>query len=101
MPGMHHSNLSRRNSFHHLPESIRTVPLSACSGLISSTAIHHGLAFVYLADGMSKPPASTPVRSATPNGLGPPGQELVCAFNELRVELVSTLYYVLGNYEDA
>jgi RNA polymerase sigma-70 factor (ECF subfamily) len=26
---------------------------------------------------------------------------LVCAFNEVRTELVSTLYYFLGNYEDA
>jgi RNA polymerase sigma-70 factor (ECF subfamily) len=25
----------------------------------------------------------------------------VCAFNEIRIELVSTLYYMLGNYEDA
>jgi RNA polymerase sigma-70 factor (ECF subfamily) len=41
------------------------------------------------------------VRSASPNGMCPSGEELVCAFNELRIELVSTLYYVLGNYEDA
>jgi RNA polymerase sigma-70 factor (ECF subfamily) len=26
---------------------------------------------------------------------------LVCAFNEMRTELVSTLFFVLGNYEDA
>jgi RNA polymerase sigma-70 factor (ECF subfamily) len=50
---------------------------------------------------MSKPLASTPVRSANPNGLCPTGEDLVCAFNEVRVELVSTLFYVLGNYEDA
>jgi RNA polymerase sigma-70 factor (ECF subfamily) len=33
--------------------------------------------------------------------LCPTGEELVCAFNELRIELVSTLFYILGNYEDA
>jgi len=37
----------------------------------------------------------------TPKGACPTGEELVCAFNELRVELVSTLFYMLGNYEDA
>jgi len=50
---------------------------------------------------MSKPQTSTHVRSPNPNGLCPPGEELVCAFNEMRIELVSTLFYVLGNYEDA
>jgi len=29
------------------------------------------------------------------------GQALVCAFNEMRAELVSTLYFVLGNHDDA
>src|SRR5438132_1866845 len=29
------------------------------------------------------------------------GAAFVCAFNELRAELVSTLYFVLGNQEDA
>jgi RNA polymerase sigma-70 factor (ECF subfamily) len=32
---------------------------------------------------------------------GTSGDELVCAFNDVRTELVSTLYYFLGNYEDA
>lgn len=50
---------------------------------------------------MSKPPATSPVRSIGLKGACPTGEELVCAFNELRVELVSTLFYVLGNYEDA
>ncbi len=44
--------------------------------------------------GISKLPAPSLVCSAT-------GEELVCAFNELRIELVSTLFCVLGNYEDA
>lgn len=50
---------------------------------------------------MSKPPVTTPARSVTLNGMCPTGEELVCAFNAMRLELVSTLYYVLGNYEDA
>ena len=29
------------------------------------------------------------------------GDSLVCAFNDLRAELVSTLFFYLGNYEDA
>jgi RNA polymerase sigma-70 factor, ECF subfamily len=41
------------------------------------------------------------MRSATLDGVCLTGEELVCAFNELRIELVSTLFYVLGNYEDA
>jgi RNA polymerase sigma-70 factor (ECF subfamily) len=50
---------------------------------------------------MSKTPASSPVRSAIPKALCPTEEELLRAFNELRIELVSTLFYVLGNYEDA
>jgi RNA polymerase sigma-70 factor (ECF subfamily) len=52
-------------------------------------------------DDLSKPPASIPLRSATSEGLCPTGEELVCAYNEFRIELVSRLFYVLGNYEDA
>src|SRR5437667_6954426 len=29
------------------------------------------------------------------------GEAFVCAFNEVRAELVSTLFFVLGNHEDA
>jgi RNA polymerase sigma-70 factor, ECF subfamily len=50
---------------------------------------------------MSKPQVSTPVRSDIPNGACPTGDQLVCAFNEVRIELVSTLYFMLGNYADA
>jgi RNA polymerase sigma-70 factor, ECF subfamily len=32
---------------------------------------------------------------------GADGDELVCVFNELRIELVSRLFCVLGNYEEA
>jgi RNA polymerase sigma-70 factor (ECF subfamily) len=32
---------------------------------------------------------------------GTDGDGLVCAFNDLRAELVSTLFFYLGNYEDA
>ena len=52
-------------------------------------------------DGMNKPPTSTRARSPAPEGLCPTGEELVGAYNELRLQLVSTLFYVLGNYEDA
>lgn len=38
---------------------------------------------------------------AAPKTLRPSGEDLVCAFNGARTELVSTLYFVLGNYEDA
>ncbi len=31
----------------------------------------------------------------------PVADELVCAFNEMRTELVSTLYFLLGNFDDA
>ena len=71
----------------------------AMSGTMA--AIRRGYSIVYLTDGMSKPQASSPVRSAIPNGTCPTGEQLVCAFNEVRIELVSTLYYMLGNYEDA
>ena len=64
-------------------------------------AIRRGCRIVYLSDGMSKPQVSTPVRSDIPNGTCPTGDQLVCAFNEVRIELVSTLYYMLGNYADA
>jgi RNA polymerase sigma-70 factor (ECF subfamily) len=32
---------------------------------------------------------------------GTAGEDLVCAFNELRTELISTLYFFLGNHDDA
>jgi RNA polymerase sigma-70 factor (ECF subfamily) len=35
-----------------------------------------------------------------PAGAGP-AEAFVCAFNECRAELVSTLYYLLGNHDDA
>jgi RNA polymerase sigma-70 factor (ECF subfamily) len=50
---------------------------------------------------MSDPEAMTPVRLNSPQDAGAPGDAFVCAFNEWRAELVSTLYYYLGNYEDA
>jgi RNA polymerase sigma-70 factor (ECF subfamily) len=51
---------------------------------------------------MIEPVAGAPVQTpANPQGKGCPGDEFVCAFNEARTELVSTLYFFLGNYEDA
>jgi RNA polymerase sigma-70 factor (ECF subfamily) len=53
---------------------------------------------------MSTPGASQTVRPAV-SGDGapssPPGDVLLCAFNALRDELVSTLMFILGNRDDA
>jgi len=51
---------------------------------------------------MSKPSASAfaPPAAETPPEL-PPGELLLRAFNELRDELVSTLWFLLGNRDDA
>lgn len=49
---------------------------------------------------MSNLAANAPV-SASTDGRAPPADALVCAFNGLRDELVSTLWYLLGNQEDA
>ncbi len=50
---------------------------------------------------MSDPAASTSARSAASTGPIPPEDDLVRTFNEVRAQLVSTLFYMLGNYEDA
>ena len=53
---------------------------------------------------MSTPGTSQTVRqSAGGDGMSsqPPGDLLVCAFNALRDELVSTLMFILGNRDDA
>ncbi|MBY0528126.1 MAG: RNA polymerase sigma factor [Gemmataceae bacterium] len=51
---------------------------------------------------MSKAGASLSVRpTAASDGVVPPADALLRAFNDLRDELVSTLMYMLGNLEDA
>lgn len=51
---------------------------------------------------MSDVAVSTPkVRQASKNGADLTAEAFVRAFNEVRAELVSTLYYVLGNQDDA
>jgi RNA polymerase sigma-70 factor (ECF subfamily) len=51
---------------------------------------------------MSKVGASVTVQaSAGAVAIGPPAEELVRAFNDLRDELVSTLMFLLGNADDA
>jgi RNA polymerase sigma-70 factor (ECF subfamily) len=51
---------------------------------------------------MSKLDTSVSVRPASgAEGVPPPGQTLLRAFNEMRDELVSTLLYLVGNAEDA
>src|SRR5436190_6737030 len=39
--------------------------------------------------------------NAEPAKTDPAAEAFVCAFNEIRAELVSTLFFVLGNQEDA
>src|SRR4051812_22839468 len=50
---------------------------------------------------MSKLAVSTPKVQPTSSGVELCGETFVCAFNEVRAELVSTLFFVLGNQEDA
>ncbi len=51
---------------------------------------------------MSDPAASTPApEPARKGGAAPSDEVLLHAFNEMRTELVSTLYYMLGNRDDA
>jgi RNA polymerase sigma-70 factor (ECF subfamily) len=50
---------------------------------------------------MKNPAAGTPARAARLDCISSSGEEFVCAFNELRTELVSTLYFYLGNLDDA
>src|SRR5262249_3489362 len=52
-------------------------------------------------DGRSELAVSTSARARTLNGAAISGDEFVRAFNEVRAELVSTLYFLLGNHEDA
>ena len=44
---------------------------------------------------------STSARAKTLNGATTSGDDFVRAFNAVRAELVSTLFFVLGNHEDA
>jgi RNA polymerase sigma-70 factor (ECF subfamily) len=50
---------------------------------------------------MSELAVSTSVRAANLDGAASSDEGFVRAFNEVRAELVSTLYYLLGNHEDA
>jgi RNA polymerase sigma-70 factor (ECF subfamily) len=50
---------------------------------------------------MNNRAAGTPAPAAKPDFVSTSGDDLVCAFNELRTELVSTLYFYLGNLDDA
>lgn len=51
---------------------------------------------------MSDPAASSQVPRADGKAAPPPTEQaLLAAFNEMRAELVSSLYYVLGNSDDA
>src|SRR3954452_13050614 len=50
---------------------------------------------------MSELAVSTNVRPTQAAGVELTGEAFVHAFNEVRAELVSTLFFVLGNQEDA
>src|SRR5438093_13735959 len=50
---------------------------------------------------MSEPAVSTPERAMTLDGADHSGDDFVRAFNGMRTELVSTLFFVLGNHDDA
>jgi RNA polymerase sigma-70 factor (ECF subfamily) len=50
---------------------------------------------------MSKLATSITARAPGPDGVVRSGDEFVRAFNEVRGELVSTLFFLLGNHEDA
>jgi RNA polymerase sigma-70 factor, ECF subfamily len=50
---------------------------------------------------MSKLALSNPARANSVNGDRNSGDDFVRAFNAVRAELVSTLYFLLGNHEDA
>src|SRR5437660_8314152 len=52
-------------------------------------------------DGRSVLAVSTSARAKTLNGATTSGDDFVRAFNAVRAELVSTLFFVLGNHEDA
>src|SRR2546421_3437008 len=43
----------------------------------------------------------TPARAQTLDGDTSSGEDFVRAFNEVRAELVSTLFFLLGNHDDA
>ncbi len=50
---------------------------------------------------MSELAVSTSGRASTLDGANPSADDFVRAFNEVRAELVSTLYFLLGNHDDA
>jgi RNA polymerase sigma-70 factor (ECF subfamily) len=50
---------------------------------------------------MSKLAVTTTARASGPEGAVRSGEEFVRAFNDMRGELVSTLFFLLGNHEDA
>jgi RNA polymerase sigma-70 factor (ECF subfamily) len=50
---------------------------------------------------MSELAVSPAVRATNLDGANPSADDFLRAFNEVRAELVSTLYFLLGNHEDA
>jgi RNA polymerase sigma-70 factor (ECF subfamily) len=68
---------------------------------LARSPIQNPGAFVEWGEGMRELAVSTSVRAAPLDGAENSGDEFVRAFNEVRAELVSTLFYLLGNHEDA
>jgi RNA polymerase sigma-70 factor, ECF subfamily len=64
--------------------------------------IREGFPLVYQGGDMSKAGTSVKVQALPdPDAIVSPPEKLLRAFNELRDELVSTLWYILGNRDDA
>jgi RNA polymerase sigma-70 factor (ECF subfamily) len=64
-------------------------------------AIREADPFVEWGEGMSELALGTSVRAGNLDAAAAGGGDFVRAFNEVRAELVSTLFYLLGNHEDA
>src|SRR5947209_8477819 len=71
--------------------------------LFSRAAIRRPFSLVCLVDGMSRPATSARVKQATAKAAPAPapGELLIQTFNDLRDELISTLWFLLGNRDDA
>jgi RNA polymerase sigma-70 factor, ECF subfamily len=70
--------------------------------LLTNTPIQGMAAFVLRGECMSELAVSVPkVRPMDVSGADLSTEEFLRVFNELRVELVSTLFFMLGNHEDA
>lgn len=70
-------------------------------GFFVQTQNQNAVGFVYRVKYMSDPPASTSAQRPAAEDAPPTAEDLVRVFNEVRVNLVSMLYFMLGSYDDA